>query len=265
MFSIMPEKRFHQHDGKDPMLHIYFYLLPFACWFVFVQRKKEGYFFMLLFLLPFILFESYQHIQKVQRYLLMIMVPVVLLISSSLFSFYIQFIEGKEMRKIAFKFFLCVLFFSFVQISFLQLGSLNLLTFSEYQGKIETDVQEYITDFINVLSPKDVYVTSYILSPAYSFYLNYAVNSSLPFGYHGPADYSMYDLRLVGNLTTIHNAYVIIDSRYQYLPEEDPWGYYYEKNATSFKEEKIIIPKTWTLISSLTVVNQGVIIIFNVP
>ena len=96
------------------------------------------------------------------------------------------------------------------------------------------------------LPRKYVYVTHYNMVPALTFYFAYTLNSSLLYGYRGPANNSIYDLHYIKDINVIHDSYVILDRRI-FNNDIDLFGHYTKTNATGLMwfTGNMTIPENW--------------------
>lgn len=243
LFNYSFDKR--PNDGENSMLNIYFFLAIFA---VIYYRKKlilEKHIarLFLWFIIPFTFIEGYYYLQKVQSYLIIAMIPLVLFISCFIY----DFISSKHIHPTRKKILFLILSLILLFISFVQLGRFTvfnpLMTYEGHSGADQEEFLALILEKQNVMA--DVYVPHYALLPSIMFYTKYQFNGSLPYSYRGARPYTVYDLHFVNNFSDIHKAYVLIDMRYMDNPE-DVFGFYGGASIHLIQW----IPNTWQSIQS---------------
>lgn len=233
------------NDGENSMLNIYFFLAIFAI--VYYRKRiileKQLSFLCLWFIIPFMIIEGYYYLQRVQSYLIIAMIPLVLFISCFIY----DFVSSKNIPPTRKKYLFLILSFILLSISILQLGRFTVFNpLLTYEGHRVADQEELLALHLekrNVMA--DIYVPNYALLPSIMFYTKYQFNGSLPYSYRGARPYTVYDLHFVNNFSDIHKAYVLIDMRYMDNPE-DVFGFYGGASIHLIQW----IPNTWQSIQS---------------
>ncbi len=229
MFTFIPEKPWKKRllDENYSFLHVYFIVLILALLYYWVNPKKETTFLIIWIILPFIFIEGYSLIAKVQRYLTILIVPTILLVSAFLSTIYARIEKENQRKWITFLFIIV-----FLSITILQLGTQTIFNPLDVvnEERVHT-IEEAMALILKEYPEKDTYVTGYNQLSILNFYFQYSKNSSGPDGYRGPTATSFYDLHFVNNWSDIQDAYVIIDTRYDSY-DVDIYGYYNLTNSS---------------------------------
>ncbi len=228
---------------EPPMFGIYFILLFIAV--LYYARKKDVetrllivWFFILLMPLA-----GFPHIPKVQRYLILLEIPLILLISRMLYDFATSTIS-KPMKVIS----LVALSLIIVATNFSQYGTYDTFnTTVTFKGKEVLHEEKSVYLSLKDLPEKDVYITHYSELALLNFYFSYSKNSSTLYGYRGSTATSFFDLHYVRDINQIHDSYLLLDKRY--LKQDlDRFGWYAETDGSLEWFTITQVPETWHVI-----------------
>ncbi len=224
-----------QPYNEVPMFSLYFLFLPLALLYFLWKRQKQTdmlFIWLIPVLLTLLLIPS---IPKVQRYMLFIEVPLILFLSHFFYTIYHTFAPFKWKKSS------CILFLAFFfLISCSQYGGYTV--FDKETMVLGKNIQHKENAYSLVLYeeiPDNIYVMNYNQIPLLSYFLKYQYNSSLPFGYRGPAKYSFYDLHFIDSVNDVpKGSYMILDMNF-FLEDQDKFSYYGEYNGslTLIKEQ----------------------------
>lgn len=236
----------HQHEQDYTFLHYLFNFLSkepepslfnifpflFLIYLLFFNFKLKKYYFWFLWIfLGYFILEFHPTIPSIQRYALIIEIPLIIILATFC-------------NKIKKQWMSVALYIALLSVSFYQLGKPGLLYPYPVNGYQELAYR------LSELPPKNVYITSNNQVGPLTYYSSYKHNYSGLFGYHGPANYSFYDLHFVTDLYDIHDAYVLIDFRL--IDEEtDIQGYYMKNNGSLFYLREVQAPEYWILLYPL--------------
>ncbi len=201
-----PSQMLLLHQYADPPMYSIYFLLFFVAVGYFVKNRKKETSLLLFWVLPILILLMFiPTLPKVQRYLIVVELPVILLISAFLWKKYTS-IASLWIKNFFCTITLCAILFTIIP----QYGA--------YKDKISDQID--ITHIENIYyialkdAPRrDIYLTHYNQVPFLSYYFHYEFNSSLPFSYRGAANYSFYDLHFFDS-EEIHDAYVIFDPEF---------------------------------------------------
>ena len=217
---------------EQSLFNVYFILI-LSYFYYSIKRKEWNYGFFWLWLISgYLVLELPSIIPPVQRYLMIIIIPLVILLGIWL---------GKIEKKTHLSLVLVILLF----ISLFQLGE-----FTVFDNTPRTSEQR-ISILLKSLPPKDVYVTHNNQVGYLTYYLDYNYNYSGLFGYQGYTNHAFYDLHFVDNLSAIRNAYVVID--YRLITDgTDIMDYYAKNNGSIAYITDPKVPEDWHGIYGLT-------------
>lgn len=216
---------------EPPMLSIYFILAIIASIYYLYKRKPETSVLLAWLWIPFLILELIPTLPKVQRYLLFVEIPCIILISYGIIDFYYSSFLYKFKKSI-----ICLLFIGIITICFTQYGGYysfsTPLTYNNISMKHE---EQYIYFALKDLPEKDIYITHYNMLPLLSFYFKYTKNATELYGYHGATGTSFYDLHIINNSLHLDDNYVILDARsifsdtdiYHLYPSSESYGLEY--------------------------------------
>ena len=222
--------KYEWHDSaKNPTFNVYFYLFVFSL-FLFSKFDEKNYLLLLWFFFIFGFLEFYILIQKIQRYLLICLYP--LIISISYFMFYLYRNWSIKHKK---TYLVSVIILLFL-ISLMQLGFVTTLDQDKWNEGAENE-KKYPLVFEG-LPEKDIYITSYQTIPLLQFYFDYKKSYDGPYGFRGETRYKFIDLHEVQDFTEVKNSYVIVEQIYLNIEDEIR---YYNKNFS----KPLSIPTTW--------------------
>lgn len=217
---------------QQSLFNIYWILFILSFYFSIKRNEWRYYSVWLWVFIGYTLLEISSLVPAIQRYLMIIEVPLILAVAHGMFT-----IKNKKI------FFCLILIITLT--SFYQLGSPTVLE------ERRPAPEQKVAGFISQLEPKDIYITHNNQVGYLNYYLEYQYNYSGVFGYRGSTEYSIYDLNFVNNLSEIHDAYVIIDFR---LINDgvDILNYYKENNGSILYLRQTQAPDNWRLIKSFT-------------
>ncbi len=214
--------------SKQPepsLFNIYFILILIYLYYSIKRKERSHIILWLWFIGGYLLLELPSIIPPVQRYLMIIMIPLVLLL-------------GIWFEKIENKAYLGIVLGALLLISIVQMGAFTVF------DNVPRTSEQRIAILLKTLPTKDVYVTHNNQIGYLTYYLDYAHNYSGLFGYQGPTDHTFYDLHFVNNLSVIRNAYVVID--YRLIKNGTDIMNYYAMNNVSIEYLKdATIPNDW--------------------
>ncbi len=248
MFNVIPGIPWKEIllDENYSLLHVYFIVLILALLHYMVNPKKETTFLMIWIFLPFLFIEGYIIISKVQRYLTILIVPTIVLVSAFLFTMYSRIEKENQRKWIAFLFIIV-----FLSITILQLGTETIFKpVRIWNGERYHHTEEVIASILKDYPEKDTYVTGYNQISILNFYFQYSKNYSGPDGYRGPTATSFYDLHFINNWSEIQDAYIIIDAIYDSY-DVDIYGYYNLTNSSLENVFKSPVPTNWENIAMM--------------
>ncbi len=253
-FSTLPEPSlFHVY----PILVFVYFWYNLWNWHSLLKKEYIEHLLWFWLIAGFLILEYTPIIPKDQRYLMIIAIPLILLVS-----FLIDRIKN-------YKIILCLLLI-FLGFTFFQLGKHTLFNpkfhvdghaiYSEEHGMYEL-VLKYFHE-------KDIYVVHYSQIPQLTYYFKFSKNYSGVAGYKGPTKTSFYDLHYTDNLEEIHDSFVIADFRFM-TSEADWWGYYQRTNGSEASIERLRkgdIPQTWKWVYSVLALDgSNLIIVYYIP
>lgn len=199
---------------EPSLLNVYIFLTLLFCYLQYKDREREYLIFGIWFLLGYALLELHPLIPPIQRYLLLLEFPIVVLAAAQL---------SKIKNKLLFLLILLACFF----LTFWQLEG-----FAPYFTESAATYEEYFADVLTVIPKKDTYIMHNNQIPYLTYYLGYTYNYSGLFGYKGSANYTFYDLHDIASLTDLKkDTYIII---YHDLTRgaTDFNNYYKDRNQT---------------------------------
>lgn len=203
---------FASKQPEPSLFNIFPFLVLFFLWKYWRQITKQDLFFWFWLVAGYFILELHPNIPAIQRYLIIIEIPLII-------------ISALLLEKIQNKTYLVLCLLLFFGVSMYQLGE---PTINEPSLRNE---EERVVHLLQNLPKKDIYITHYRQVASLEYYLDYQHNYSDVFGYHAPAQYTIYDLHYYHNLSEIRNAYVIID--YRFINESyDFLQYYQQKNVS---------------------------------
>ena len=217
---------------EPTLLNIYVFLAFLLFCTEMWQKSTSFPFFWLWLFSGYALVEIPTLIPAIQRYLILLEVPLVVLAAAQL----------KKIKNLFCLFLVLCLLLSF---TFWQLEAV-----APYFTEPATSYQEQIAEFLKTLPQKDVYIMHNIEVPYLTHYLGYTYNYSGLFGYRGPANYTFYDLHFVSSLHDIKNDTYLILRHDLFVDETDFGDYYKSRNLTLdvIKEAEEEMPLRWHLL-----------------
>jgi len=100
----------------------------------------------------------------------------------------------------------------------MQLGPVT--TLDQDAWKLGGEDEKEVSELLESLQNKNVYVLSYTVIPYLQFYTGYSKGYDGPYGYRGETKKMFIDLHSVQDISTIEEGYVVIDKRYTNAPDE---------------------------------------------